>query len=83
MGQVLSLTLFASFWDPFPPTGLPRPALIKVEVPSLFTTCHVWMISMEGLFFSEQNGEGVAGAQKCGERNWEEKREEKSWLGCK
>jgi hypothetical protein len=41
------------------------------------------MISMEGLFFSEQNGEGVAGAQKCGERNWEEKREEKSWLGCK
>lgn len=46
---------FASVWDPFPPIGLPRPAVRWGHVPRLIVTCYAmfWLILMGGLLFSE------------------------------
>lgn len=59
---------------PVPPTGLPQPALIEEEAPSLIA-----MIDrlVRDLFFSEAKGKQVDGARRgeVGGRDWEERRE--------
>lgn len=45
---------FASFWDPFPPTGLPYPALMRGCAHYYYNLIgHVLLISLEGVPFSE------------------------------
>lgn len=50
---------FACAWGPFSPTGLPCPALTWfVPSPIIFCyTCHVQLISLGDLFFSEEKQE--------------------------
>lgn len=46
---------FAPFWDDTPHTELSCPALTQGEVLSYHSLmCHVWLISMRSLPFSEQ-----------------------------
>lgn len=75
------LWLWCYLLGPIPPTGLHKPALIQEELPPLHTTCyihgwHLWEICL----YPKSN----SGAEWMGlERDWEEEKEGKLWLGCK
>lgn len=66
---------FVCLWDPFPPTGLPHPALIWGFVPSLTASCYAefnWYL-WEACSLLKGNGGGVDfGERRCGE-HWDNK----------
>lgn len=60
---------------PFSPIGLPRPALIEGEVPSLTATympCLVAIYGRSSLFWRKTEEEWILGREEVRGRDWEE-----------
>lgn len=58
MGEVAVFDSFVGYWDPLPYTELCCPALIEGKVSNYcILICHVWLISLGGLYFLKRKGE--------------------------
>ena len=63
---------FTCSWDPFPSTGLPRPALIYGFVSSLTETCYACSVDIPrrlSSFFFKENGEEIDLSKREGSKD--------------
>lgn len=75
----MSLTLLPVLGTPFPPTGLPSPAVICGFGPNLTISCSVEIPRRPALFLRKIEGGVDLGERGCRERDWEEG---KLWYRC-